>query len=437
MNTIKIKNTINFGAYFLAFMLIEAFVNTRAVMVSDSSNVNYIYSIGLVFTALGYILYDYVANKSHINITFLFSIVAIISLLLFSFIDNFYIFLTSAYICLLSVGFLGCHMHKQLAIYIKDKHYIFQLSISMSIVIIIQYILQLVNNSNADIIVAALMLLVLSINQNTDVSVEIPKISDDTFHSHIKSALPYILLVCLMSFILGLEDSIVVYKNATGELSLFSYVRLFYALGLICAGLISEINNNAYLSLITICTMLLSVISVIFIGSESSFYNISMSIMYFYCGFYVLFLTVKFMEVSPAVAGYGRIVRSLATAVIVLITTIVGTRLTYTHCIIFSCIFIIAIILIATFMGVLVSPQERVIVENDLYPVFFEKYQFTAKEKEVFIKLVDSEDTVISIAADLGISRRVLQRHIASIYEKTGVQTRSGLIKCLYSFSKY
>ena len=78
MNTIKIKNTINFGAYFLAFMLIEAFVNTRAVMVSDSSNVNYIYSIGLVFTALGYILYDYVANKSHINNTFLFSIVAII-----------------------------------------------------------------------------------------------------------------------------------------------------------------------------------------------------------------------------------------------------------------------------------------------------------------------------------------------------------------------
>ena len=436
MNTIKIKNTINFGAYFLAFMLIEAFVNTRAVMVSGSGNVNYIYSIGLIFTALGYILYDCVVKKLHINSTFLFSIIALISLLLFSFIDNFYLFLLSAYVCLIAVGFLGCHMHKQLAKYIKDNNYIFQLSITMSIVIIIQYILQLVNNSNVDIMVSVLMILVLSISSSTDIDADMKKNSDTTFNSLIKSALPYIFLVCLMSLILGFEDSIVVYKNATGELSLFSYVRLFYALGLVCAGLISKINSNAYLSLITICTMILSVISVIFIGGDISLYNISMSIMYFYCGFYVLFFTVKFIEISPVVAGYGRIFRSLATAGTVLITTIVGTRFTYTHCIIFSCISIIAIILIAAFSGVLVSPQKRIIVEKDLYPVFFEQYQFTEKEKEVFIKLVDSEDTVISIATDLGISRRVLQRHVAAIYEKTGVQTRSGLIKCLYSFSK-
>lgn len=433
MNTIKIKNTIYFGAYFLAFMLIEAFVNTRAVIVCNPNNVDYIYSIGLVFTALGYILHDCIANKSHKNFTLLFSIVAVVSLIIFGFIDNFYLFLLCAYSCLISVGFLGCHMHKLLARYINDKNYIFQLSITMSIVIFIQYLLQVINNSNVDIIVSVLMLLALSLSPSTDVTANPQNFSDDTFHSLIKSSFPYIFLVCLMSFILGLEDSIVVYKNATGELALFSYVRLFYSLGLICAGLISKIKNNAYLSLITICTMLLSVISVIFIGSEISFYNISMSIMYFYCGFYVLFLTVKFMEISSVIAGYGRIFRSLATAVTVLITTIVGTRLTYNHCIILSCIFIIATILIAAFTGVLVPPHETIITENDLYTVFFEKYHFTKKEKEVFIKLVDSEDTVISIAADLGISRRVLQRHIASIYEKTGVQTRSGLIKCLYS----
>ena len=38
------------------------------------------------------------------------------------------------------------------------------------------------------------------------------------------------------------------------------------------------------------------------------------------------------------------------------------------------------------------------------------------------------------IADDMGISRRVLQRHISSMYEKTETQTRVGL---LMAYAKY
>lgn len=55
------------------------------------------------------------------------------------------------------------------------------------------------------------------------------------------------------------------------------------------------------------------------------------------------------------------------------------------------------------------------------------KYGFTPKEIETFEKLVTTEMGVQEIADEMGISRRVLQRHISSIYEKTETKTRIGL----------
>ena len=43
---------------------------------------------------------------------------------------------------------------------------------------------------------------------------------------------------------------------------------------------------------------------------------------------------------------------------------------------------------------------------------------------------------VQEIAEELGISRRVLQRHIASLYEKMNVQTRAGLLMVLNEIKK-
>ena len=48
-------------------------------------------------------------------------------------------------------------------------------------------------------------------------------------------------LVAVMSVILGMEDSLMVAKNAAGDVSLFSYVRLFYAVGLVLAGLLADL----------------------------------------------------------------------------------------------------------------------------------------------------------------------------------------------------
>ena len=55
----------------------------------------------------------------------------------------------------------------------------------------------------------------------------------------------------------------------------------------------------------------------------------------------------------------------------------------------------------------------------------------TDRESEVLALLVTTEDTNDKMANDLGISRRTLQRHIASVYNKADVQSRIGLYKAL------
>ena len=60
---------------------------------------------------------------------------------------------------------------------------------------------------------------------------------------------------------------------------------------------------------------------------------------------------------------------------------------------------------------------------------FAESFSLTPRETEVLERLLSTEDGVQEIADSLFISRRVLQRYIASVYEKTGTKSRIGLFK--------
>ena len=57
------------------------------------------------------------------------------------------------------------------------------------------------------------------------------------------------------------------------------------------------------------------------------------------------------------------------------------------------------------------------------------KYNLTAREGEVLEQLIFTEKSGQEIADSLYISRRVLQRHVSMIYEKTGVKSRVGLFR--------
>lgn len=67
--------------------------------------------------------------------------------------------------------------------------------------------------------------------------------------------------------------------------------------------------------------------------------------------------------------------------------------------------------------------------EEEYLRFFAEHAGFTLRETEIFERLILSEAGVQEIADELYISRRNLQRHIASIYAKAGTKSRIGLLQ--------
>ena len=155
-----------------------------------------------------------------------------------------------------------------------------------------------------------------------------------------------------------------------------------------------------------------------------------------------MFMTVMFMELgirrnNPRLyAGLGRVVRSITTCIIVLVTTALANYIGENVYTILSCVLSIGLLVFMVLSGILIpektSKTEMELPSNEMQleeklKNLYTKYGFTPKEIETFEKLVTTEMGVQEIADEMGISRRVLQRHISSIYEKTETKTRIGL----------
>lgn len=433
-----------FGLYFFVFLLTESLINERAVTVFGAANVNYIYAIGLIFTALGYLAFSTIKNETNKKNGIIFESIAFLSIIGTIEINASIPFLLFSYICLFSLGYIGGLIHFETSLELTRKNFSLYLGISSMFGIILQFITQNIGLSNNGYLIVIELVLVFIVllslhNKSDNTPKESVKMSKITISVR---TWVYIASVAIMSIILGFQDSIIVIKNANGELSLFSFVRLFYALGLLVAGIIANIKNRLYLPLASGCAMTLSVLSMSFLRDTNTLYNVSMGIMYFYCGFYVMFMTIMFMELglrrnNPRLyAGLGRVVRCITTCIVVLVTTALANYIGENVYTILSCVLSIGLLVFMALSGILIpektSKTERELPSNEMQleeklKKLYTKYEFTPKEIETFKKLVTTEMGVQEIADEMGISRRVLQRHISSIYKKTETKTRIGL----------
>lgn len=63
---------------------------------------------------------------------------------------------------------------------------------------------------------------------------------------------------------------------------------------------------------------------------------------------------------------------------------------------------------------------------------FAGRFSLTPRETEVLAAVTADERPLKHVAVDMGISLRVLQRHLTSLYQKTGTQSRVGLTKLFW-----
>ena len=365
------------------------------------------------------------------------------------------LFLTSSSAALLLTGHISGCVYYNTAMYFAGSRYTGRLiGMGMGAAILLQFVVQnLMPQSVAFIIsivfsVAFVMCFIIKAPKDWILENPLPYSSET--QKDFKKALLLIVAVVLMSLVAGMIDSVLTAFNAEKSYDIYGGVRLFYALGLILAGFLADIKERKYLPLSTVCTILLSSVCMFFLSDEVSYFA-GTALMYLYSGFYVIFFTVMFLDFAPKSsrpelwAGMGRIVRSFTVAATVLPAFNIYGAVGNTVLAVVSCLLSILILLVLlpylSNAAVSLKPIEELISGSpelspqERFKLFAQYCSLTPRETEVLEQLLTTEDGVQEIADSLYISRRMVQRYISSIYEKTETKTRLGLFQSYMNFT--
>ncbi len=447
-----------FALGFLAFMLTEALINERCALVLGSGAVNAVYAFGLVCTAAGFASFPLLcrsckrerARKAALLIAGALCLAAAVVL---PAADRPALFLTGSAAALLLTGHIGGWVYYETAKRFAGSPYMGRmLGAGMGAAILLQFAVQKLAPHRAvftlSILLSLAYVICFILRTRGAPGREAPPPRPGGGRDR-KTAAALSAAVVLMSLVVGMTDSVLTAFNAERSYDIYSGVRLFYALGLVLAGFIADIRDRSYLPLATVCAMLLSTVSMFFLSEELSYFA-GTALMYLYSGFYVIFFTVMFLDYAPESgcpqlwAGMGRILRSLTVAATVLPALRVYDAGGSTVLAVGSCLISIGILLVLLpYLGRAVkateqdgeplrgqgsSPRERL-------RLYAQSRSLTPRETEVLELLLTTDDDLQGIADSMYISRRMVQRYVSSIYEKTETKTRLGLFQSFINFT--
>lgn len=449
IGTAMIWQSICFALCFFSFMMAEAMTNSRAAELLGAEYVNTVYAIGLLCTGVGFLSFSalrrlFKNERVRKAVICIVGIVCIISCCVFLTIDHIGLFSLFAGLSLVSCGHIGGCVYYHHAMTFLGSPYIGRATgIGMSLAILVQILIHnlIVTKAVFIISIAISILLVLFIifRLPKDWMLENPLPYSSENKTDKKTAGILIAAVALMSLVSGTMDAVITFFDAAGELNVYYGVRLFYALGLLAAGFLTDIQNKKYLPLATACIILLSSASTALLGSKAGAYT-GIALMYLYSGFYVIFFTVMFCDFAPKTkhpelwAGMGRVVRCVFVSLTVMPVMQIYKAAGSAALVVISCA--LSIVLLLVLLPFIVSAlkkepeiQAETPSHEELMQRFAKLYALTPRETEVLEKLLSTEEGVQEIADGLFISRRVLQRYISSVYEKTGTKSRIGLFQ--------
>ena len=250
-----------------------------------------------------------------------------------------------------------------------------------------------------------------------------------------------VLLVVLMTCIFSTLDNAVTLVHASGTVDIGQWPRILLALSGLAAGFMFDIKNRKYMGLVMYCVMVLSTICIVVLKFGGSFL-VGLIVFYLSAGFFAVFFTSVFMELSRHMkipelwAGMGRAVNNITAAVIANpVLALLSSDSSLAVIVLVLFLFVaVSIVAVAytfqkkTFMEQLITDATNTVSEKEKLQKFTELFSFTEREAEVFGCLVNTEDSIQTIAERLYVSRRTLERYISAIYEKTGVKSRVGLL---------
>ena len=249
-----------------------------------------------------------------------------------------------------------------------------------------------------------------------------------------------------MACVFSTLDNAITLGHAAGTMDIGQWPRMLLALSGLAAGFLFDIRKRKYMTLMMYCVMVLSVLCVIVLRWGGPFLT-GVAVAYVASGFFVVFFTTSFLELAACMrlpdlwAGMGRAVNNLVAALVTngSVTLLLAGR-SITLIVLMLVLFVAASILMFAYTvkahAVLAPPPAPAAgyTPKEKFSSFASLYSLTDRERDVLQYLLVSDGSVQDIAQQMALSRPVLYRHIRSLNEKTGTQSRIGLLQFYYEW---
>ena len=314
--------------------------------------------------------------------------------------------------------------------------------------ILLQYFLSEIFGVSFQLMTAALMFVFISymiLKAPADFILEdpLPYIEESPEFTHdVRLQLIGILGIILVCTMLACRTDIAfVSMSLDGSVNIYSYPRLAMIAGYLVMGFTADLCSHKIWNAVFFSCILLSAVLVL-MPFQTGGYAFFLTVYYFFISMYVFFYTYSFISVAPRTgspelwASIGRPLSDLCVAPISLLMLKIGDeRLNaspVSYALYYS-FFLVIMYLLMTFIKI--NPNLTKDADASAgggsrsVDEWLDRFPLTPREREVALMLIDSDEPIKAIASTLGISERSVYRYAASIYEKTGTDNRTGLIK--------
>ncbi len=300
----------------------------------------------------------------------------------------------------------------------------------------LQFALQLEWNIKAALVVAAclsFLSLVLAVRRDEG-AVKKPEPSVKASRIAVCSVTAAALLL-FTSFYSGYIHRLQIASGYT-EYNVYSWPRLLMIPGMLAFGALGDFRGGKYLPLAAVCTSALAFLNAVLAGNADMYFA-NMCLYYVALSAAVSYYNITFWKIAPRTAhpavwsAAGRVIDSVVVIPLCLVSLSEASAGVVLALNIAALAAVIVVMALGGDLDLSVKAEggSRGEASGGAFSVFCAKYGLTAGEARVLRELVTTENKQAAIAENLSVKIRTVQANVTSIYRKTGVSTRSGLLK--------
>lgn len=462
VNKKTIMAIIILALFNFAFLGTEYLFDNVMACVTDSKNVVLSQSYILGASVIGFVLFPVISRvleeTENYMIYFVIAVICIVGIFIIQQHMSYVSILMAGCIVFILLGIMGsavCYIIS--CTFCKSIHLAKIVGIAYAVGIFFQFINNNLVKSDAleavvlSVCLAVFVILAVKMNDyNTcenDGQKNVKNSEKLLYRNSVIAGVALVITVVLMSCIFASLDNAVTLVHAQGKADIGQWPRLLLALSGLSAGFLFDIKERRYMNVIMYCVTLLSTVCVAVIECGGPFV-IGLIVFYLSAGFFVVFFTVGFMDLSHCMntpklwAGLGRAVNNGCAVVTgALSVTLLQSQSDMAK--IIMALILFALISICIFIYSNQFRFETYLEDKGeekraelKFLQFSEEYLLTEREREVLKVLLVSDDNIQDIAEQLFVSRAALYRHIGSLNEKTETKSRIGLLQFYYGWDK-